>query len=374
MPLRRSHGKSHHGCTQCKQRRIKCDETRPCCGSCRKKYIPCTFNSYHPQDLRLWGFSATDPGRENGSTANLPLGDLELLHHWHTAIALSLAQNEVLVDVFQTHVPHKGLTYPFLMHSILAISALHLSLESSDSRRQKYTEIAIRHHSLALSLCAPILSHITPANCHALFACSLLIASFSFGYQGLNITLRSMSLSEMIGVFMLLRGTASIVETARPWIEQGDLKPLLKFTRGAQQSQTSKQVNEVHAQLKALLEPQANDGQSKCQSGIPAVVQKSIKQLLDVFDSCVANENPRTILAWPTVIESEYLDLVLKKEPMSLVTLAYYGALLHVMVKAWWMEGWGKTMVNLAEGCLDMSLQSAIAWPLAVINNGGSGE
>lgn len=183
-----------------------------------------------------------------------------------------------------------------------------------------------------------------------------------------------MSLSEMIGVFMLLRGTASIVETARPWIEQGDLKPLLKFTRGAQQSQTSKQVNEVHAQLKALLEPQANDGQSKCQSGIPAVVQKSIKQLLDVFDSCVANENPRTILAWPTVIESEYLDLVLKKEPMSLVTLAYYGALLHVMVKAWWMEGWGKTMVNLAEGCLDMSLQSAIAWPLAVINNGGSGE
>ncbi|CAG8110750.1 unnamed protein product [Penicillium olsonii] len=370
MPSRKSYGKSHHGCLQCKQRRIKCDETRPHCGSCRKKHISCTFESYHPQDFRPWGFSAADPGRSTSSTSSLALGDLELLNHWHTAVASSLAQNEALVDVFQTHVPHKGISYPFLMHGILAISALHISREMSDSRCQKYATMAIQHHTLSLSLSALNLSHITPANCHALFACSLLIASFSFGYRGSD-TPRSMTMGEVISTLQLLRGSASIAETARPWIERGDLKPLLKFTRGAHQSQTS-QVNEIHTRLKALLGLQANAWLFKCQR--KPVVQKSIQKLMDVVDSYVATENPRTILAWPTMIEAEYLDLVLEKEPMSLVTLAHYGALLHLMTKAWWMKGWGETMVNLAKGCLDMSLQSAIAWPLAVINNSGAGE
>ncbi|OGE57207.1 hypothetical protein PENARI_c002G08995 [Penicillium arizonense] len=371
MPLRRSHAKSHHGCAQCKKRRIKCDEARPCCGPCQKKYLSCTFNSSHPEHLPLWG-STTAP-QSNGSAAILPLGELKLLHHWHTAIALSLAQNEALIEVFQTHVPHKGLNYPFVMHSILAISAIHLSRKSPDSR-QRYTEVAIQHHSLALSLCAPLLSHMTSTNCHALFACSLLISSFSFAYQGLNLVFGSTNVNEVIEVFKLVRGTASIVENARPWIEQGDLRLLLKLTRCGQQRQRSKQVHEVHAQLKALFEQQADDGQSQCQDGVREVVLRSIKHLLHVFDACVASENQSPILAWPAIIDSEYLDLVLIKEPRSLVTLAHYGALLHVMDKAWWMEGWGKILVNLAAEYLDTSVQSEIAWPLAVIDDGGFGE
>jgi hypothetical protein len=99
-----------------------------------------------------------------------------------------------------------------------------------------------------------------------------------------------------------------------------------------------------------------------------------MKHLLHVFDACVASENQSPILAWPAIVDSEYLDLVLVKEPRSLVTLAHYGALLHVMDKAWWMEGWGKILVNLAAENLDESVQSEISWPLAVIDNGGFGE
>jgi hypothetical protein len=125
----------------------------------------------------------------------------------------------------------------------------------------------------------------------------------------------------------------------------------------------------VHARLEALIEQHADGGHSQLQSGVRAVVLRSIQRLLDVFDSCIASENQSTILAWPAIIDSEYLDLMLQKEPGSLVTLAHYGAVLHVMTKAWWMEGWGKFLVNLAAEYLDGSVQSAIVWPLAVINN-----
>jgi hypothetical protein len=303
----------------------------------------------------------------------LPLGELELLHHWHTAIALSLAQDEALVDVFQTHVPHNGLSYPFLMHSMLAISALHLSRGASDLRRQKYSTLAIQHHSRALSLCAPLLGHVTSANCHALFACALLIASFSFAYQGLHMDIGPMSVSQVVDVFKLVRGTASILKNAQQWIEQGDLRSLSKFTRCAPQSKRSKQVDDGYAQLEALLVQQARDGHSHSSRVAQAVVLRSTKHLRDVYDSCIVKESQRIIQAWPAVIDYEYLDLLLKKERSSLVTLAHYGAILHVTAKAWWMEGWGKILVNVAAEHLDKSVQYEIEWPLAVVNNRWTG-
>lgn len=177
-----------------------------------------------------------------------------------------------------------------------------------------------------------------------------------------------MSVSDVIEVFKLVRGTASIVEKARPWIEQGDMRLLLKFTRCAQQIPQTKHSHEVHTQLEALIERHEN-ACSSLESGTPAAVLNSIKHLLDIFDSCIASDNQSTILAWPALIESEFLDLLLQEECGSLVTLAHYGAVLHIMTRAWWIEGWGRFLVNLAAEHLDGAVQSAIFWPLAVINN-----
>jgi hypothetical protein len=55
-------------------------------------------------------------------------------------------------------------------------------------------------------------------------------------------------------------------------------------------------------------------------------------------------------------------------EPWCLITLAHYGAALHILTSAWWMEGWGKFLVNVAAVHLDDSARSAIAWPLVVVN------
>ena len=368
MPLRRSHTKSHHGCSNCKQRRIKCDETRPSCGSCRKKGLSCSFNNSqgHPRPQNLDEHAQR---RGNEGTSVLPLGELELLHHWHTVTAPSLAQNEILNEGLQTHVPREGLSHPFLMHGILAISALHLSQQFSGSRREIYTETAMRHHSWALSLCVPLLSNVTPENCQSLYACSILIATFSFASQGLSIYRPSMHISEVIKIFRLVRGTASIVEQARSWIEQSDMRILLALIRYAQWTPGSRHVHTVHTQLETLLNQQEDELQSPQLPGSSKVVIiRSTRHLLDVFDSCIASDNQATILAWPAVVDSEFLDLMQQREPWALVMLAYYGAVLHLTTRAWWIEGWGKFLVNLAAGYLDDHTRSAIAWPIAVVN------
>lgn len=369
MPLRRSHTKSHHGCAVCKKRRIKCDESRPICGSCRKKGLPCTFDNSEPGPPCPASFGENDQRQRDESTIVLPLVELELLHHWHTATAVSLTKNEALSGLLQIQVPKEGLHYPFVMHGILALSALHLSQRCSGPRRQIYTDIAMHHHSQALSLFVPLLSDVTPQNCHSLFACSFLISCFSFASQGLKTTPSSTHMSEVIEVFKLVRGTASIVEKARPWIEKGDMRPLLKFATCTQQTPQSRHVHEVHSRLEALINQRECGHQSSHPpSSLRAILVRSNQHLLDLCDSSIASNNQVTVLAWPAIIDPEYLDHMQQLEPWCLITLAHYGAALHILTSAWWMEGWGKFLVNVAAVHLDDSARSAIAWPLVVVN------
>lgn len=65
-----------------------------------------------------------------------------------------------------------------------------------------------------------------------------------------------MHMGEDMEFFKLVRGIASIVERARPWIERGDMRPLLEFATCERRASCS---NEVHSRLESLITQQAGD-------------------------------------------------------------------------------------------------------------------
>ncbi|KAF2845422.1 hypothetical protein T440DRAFT_511599 [Plenodomus tracheiphilus IPT5] len=53
---RRAHVKSRSGCGNCKLRRVKCDESRPCCAQCKRYGVHCKYGtSKDPLDLSAQG-------------------------------------------------------------------------------------------------------------------------------------------------------------------------------------------------------------------------------------------------------------------------------------------------------------------------------
>ncbi|PLB49813.1 C6 zinc finger domain protein [Aspergillus steynii IBT 23096] len=321
MPLRRSHKKSHHGCLQCKQRRIKCDEARPYCGPCHRKQLACAFQS--------------------------------LLHQWHVATALSLAHEEQLADVVRVAVPREALAYPFLMHSVLAVSALHLSYTGPSERCQSYKEAAIRHNNLSLTLCTPLLSNVTPENCHALFAFSCLTAVFAFGVQGREGLPSAQGLVDVVEVFKMVRGVASVVQQARAWIEQGGMSQLLKIGKLRKRAAGTIYDRELCSHLETFIEEQLRPRepcmhQTINNNNVNAVLLQSANRLLHVLNMYMTMEDPNAILAWPVLLDAQYLDLLLQVEPTALIILAYYGTALHLLFDNWWLDGWGQFIMNLA--------------------------
>lgn len=99
------------------------------------------------------------------------------------------------------------------------------------------------------------------------------------------------------------------------------------------------------------------------------MLDRSNRHLLDLCVSFISSNNEATFLAWPAIIDPEHLDLMQQLEPWSLAILAHYVAVLHILTSAWWMESWGKFLVNVAAAHLDDPARSAIAWPLAVVND-----
>ncbi|KAB8275426.1 hypothetical protein BDV30DRAFT_247645 [Aspergillus minisclerotigenes] len=349
MPSRRSHTKSHHGCTQCKQRRIKCDEARPSCGSCRKKRIVCAFLSQEPlpiNPLQQYAPQPSSPSPGLHSAPTIPLLDLELLHHWHTTTAASLAHSKSIQDLFRITVPDVALSYPFLMHSLLAVSALHIGHKCPPECRRKYTEAAIRHNDLSLSLCTPLLSNVTAENCHALFAFSCLVVIFAYAAEHPASSLDTLDEGDVVKVFKLVRGAGSIVGQARPWIEQGEMRQLLAAGRNLRQPSTTKYAHELYAQLQGFIEQHANPLGNDQKVG--SALFSSFEHLRDVLRRCTTREDPGALMSWPVMVHADYLDLLLQGEPTSFVILGHYGVALELLKDEWWLDGWGEFLANLA--------------------------
>lgn len=368
MPLRRSHKKSHHGCLQCKQRRIKCDETRPYCGPCNRKHLSCTFHSVGPRPQERQRSTRSSQSPADGESG-LPLSELELLHQWHVATARSLVDEGHLEDVVRIEVPREALNYPFLMHSVLAVSALHLSYTCSAERCQSYKETAIRHNNLSLTLCTPLLSNVTPENCHALFAFSCLTAVFAFGVQGRDGLSSAQGLIDVVEVFKMVRGVASVVQQSRAWIEQGGMRQLLRIGKLGKRAAGTIYDRELCSHLGTFIEEQLEHQEPCFQHNVDskAVILHSAKELLQVLNMYITIEDPNAILAWPVLLDAQFLDLLLQVEPTALITLAYYGTALHLLFDNWWLDGWGQFIMNLASMRHGSVGDWRIAWLVDII-------
>ncbi|PHH89832.1 hypothetical protein CDD83_5158 [Cordyceps sp. RAO-2017] len=118
--FRLRHARSKTGCLTCRQRKKKCDETRPSCASCTRSALDCVWPE-RPD--------APKPRYEHY------LGELAVLLQARTS-----ARNP-----FVTCVLPLAQTDDLLMHAVLAVSGTHLAHKLQDAA---HTELATRRHYL----------------------------------------------------------------------------------------------------------------------------------------------------------------------------------------------------------------------------------
>ena len=378
MPSRQTHSKTRHGCTKCKQRKVRCDQGRPICRNCERLGHECSFALDQPfvgssGSQVTMSRHASDEGSVK-SSQGLPVQDLELMHHYSTSTCFTMTDESDLCSLWQTDIPRLALDHPFLLHGILALAALHLhhtNPQSSTPCQPVYTEIASIHQDLALSSYRIQLQSINEANCHALFAFSSVLGALSYGFIQQSQDLDDKSfVKNVVDVFDLLVGAKVVVIEAQSWLKQGKLAPLLVQPHTLDSSTMSTVFDAINISLDGLAQdidqmsssmfdyygafPEGGGGND--QLG-PGPVYKSailwIKRLIG--SSSIHEGSISRVIGWPVVIDGQFLALLRQGDIMALVILAHYGALFCSLNHVWWARGLGSRLIQAVVGVVGPS-------------------
>ncbi|KAK3988743.1 sterol uptake control protein 2 [Cladorrhinum sp. PSN332] len=375
--LRLGYTKSKTGCLRCKQRRVKCDENKPC-RACVRHGVECSLVSGHSPTSSTVSVSTQQTAREEPSSSSDPfpyfakfvsgrpdsqiadwVSDMELLHQWSTSTFQTIVEPDATPNIrrlWQVEVPQMSFKHTFLLHQILAISAYHLAYLRPESCQQ-YCLRASQHQNVAIKTMRDELSTVTPENCHALLVASgflftSVLAASQFESAS-AVPAPSPSVDDLIDVFVLIKGIRGLLDTSETVLAAGPLRELFAVYNVPDKGNLM--LDRIIKQLDMFLhclrdiKIDSEDLDQKT-TGIMETTTRCLMQMIrDAIAHCTDPEH-RIVTSFPIMMPDEYVPLLRQKNQLALVLLSYYCVILHACeLRFWFMKGWsGAVMMDIS--------------------------
>ncbi|KAH8900498.1 hypothetical protein GQ53DRAFT_862760 [Thozetella sp. PMI_491] len=356
---RRSHTKSRGGCSECKRRKIKCEEGKPICAGCIKRETA----------------SGAKASLLDALPTRLGLFDMEDMTLWHHFIKSTAA---TISTPWAEELPVLALSCDYLMHGILAAGALHLvSLEPD--LENKYSYLSTLHLNLALGPFHQATKSITPENANQLFAFSTLLVIFNFASSSTPSDLfpfwTKESQSGILNWMTCLRGCYFIIDIAKMHIEAGPLGFLIT------------ESNNLRSALGHGVLPSPEDDKSLNQitEGVMMLPQARSSTTLDEMDAYMdAIAKLRTFLAastleqapvmrravtsvWAVTVSETFLRLLGEKRPPAMIIMAHYCILLKRADNSWYIRDRGLKLLTIIGQSLSHEWAEYIKHPRRIV-------
>ncbi|KAI2785911.1 hypothetical protein POX_h09674 [Penicillium oxalicum] len=387
MP-RKAHTKSRYGCDNCRRRRVKCDEQGPPCNNCvLRRLHDCKYSRILPANILS---SARPPSHDANSQQSTsvspvpaiasagvspaasvslnprPLNELELMLHFTTETFQSLCISDAETVTWQKLVPRLALDHRYLLHGIFSLASLHLATTTADPARMRlYVDTGLEYHSKSLEPFRVALDNLSPENCDAVFAESVVTAAICLALPQLTSGPENEGamINNVVTAFQLLQGVKKILFIGRGWIK------LKLFVKGDFWSDVSTDLDEdtqsAFDQL-SVLNDQIELSRENVLQSRHGRHREIIKHLRHCFMKFQCSPDPAPVLAWLGAVDNDFVDNVQRRSPLSLLVLAHWGVLLaELNDKRWWAHNAGRALVDEILGILDtgnLSWEACLGW------------
>jgi hypothetical protein len=315
--------------------------------------------------------------------SKLNLYDLELMINWCTSTSRTLAQNEACQLIWTSIVPKEAISYPFLMHGLLALSSRHLTLTAENNQNALYNELAATHSEIALALFTPLLQDVNESNCDAIFAFSIVITIFAFASSQSSISQlpqadRTLTpVDDLLHTFLLARGVHEILKIAWGWVQSGKMSPILRSGERYPLS-PSDPFNQAINQLDCLNSSYSKNtygGDGEAATEAYSIAIKELFVILDLTESEPKDVNASSsVLLWPVKVPERYCNLLRDCKPLALTILAHYGIVLHRSRQRWWVGEWSTQIINSIWNNIDYEWRPHIRWAAEQVKILGPGD
>lgn len=290
------------------------------------------------------------------------LDNLELMHKFSTDTYKSLCVSDSENSTWQITIPRLALKHHYLLDGIMALASMHLATTAEPAEALIYQDRGLQYYNRSLSPFRHAIDNITPQNCDAVFAHSIVMIAISIASPRLTATKdESSSITENIVVlFELLQGVKKILQASKPWVR------LELFTQGEFWKRTTTELNADEDAALAHIAT-LND---LVMTGVYAKQHDICKDVLAHLRHCYAkfarSQDPAPVMAWLAAVDKDFVDNVRCRQHFSLLILMYWGVLLVKLDgKRWWARNAGKALVSELLEALqggDPRWDSALAW------------
>lgn len=289
------------------------------------------------------------------------------MHNYTTSTANSLGDNYVVRTIFRLSVPKLCLSHPFLMRSILALSALHIA-HFTPSLRDQLTSYALQQHQAASQTASSILANVTEDNCLAIYLFSVITYFFAMATPTPKDTddFLLVSAAGVADWIYLLRGTREIVSVNHAVLNASEFGPM--FAAGARRNILRIVDTSPHEHLSELQHFLNSSIKDKATLAIYAFAIEELRKTFSVVDSVGRNNSQVTdIIIWVFSTTDEYLALLKARDNTALVILAHFCVLMRGLECHWWMEGRSGHILGSIWRLVDEEHRLLMRWPMEEI-------
>lgn len=233
-----------------------------------------------------------------------------------------------------------ALEHDWLMNVIFALSATHIAAESRKSSDcSAYASLALEYQSRAIAAARPSIEDVNEANCHALFAFTLLNIPTSIVLAQLPIGVNDLGRSPVESIVISgqwIQSLMGLMNGAEKWLRNGVFK--LAFDKCDDPSMYDESFRPAMQRLLSLLthSKYAERGHTKQFD----LFSRGIELLEQYF----CREKSMAI-GWPAELGAAFFQEVHKQNSMALLLTMHWGVLLH-QLEMWWGTFTGKRLVD----------------------------
>ncbi|KPM36284.1 hypothetical protein AK830_g10281 [Neonectria ditissima] len=371
MIARRTHRKSRLGCSECKKRHIKCDESRPVCLNCSKTDRNCSF-VHLAASVPAQSPASSSPASQIRSEAASEYTDapaanmvqLELLVHFTSCDSIGFS--EILPKghlISPSKIVEEALGCDYLMNEILAFSARHL-VATRPERGAFYLYHASNLQTHALSLFRN--AHVEPTkdNCmHVIFFSWLLGIHLLCDVPTGN---HDDILTRFLHYFELFRGIRVVTMNAWKFLLESEYQDIFKYgSAAANNVSTGSHTLSLMALVRDSL-------------GIDEIQKKgceeAIARLQWLFDLHERNGLDDAVqhcgqiaFSWPLIVTPEFLQCLQAKRPEALLVLAHFAVVLSWCKASWIFDSVGSQLLESIISALGPGWERWLQWPKEAI-------
>lgn len=307
--------------------------------------------------------------------------DLELMHHFDTH-SLDILTEPAIAQSWHTDLPKLAFSTGYVMHIVLACSALHLA-HLKPQRARALQVSAVSHMDQALQLYRQDESEPSAENADARFCFSWLVCMFAYATPS-PVT----AVDAICEVFRLVQGIDATVKDCFPWLVAGPFAPLLNQSLHetlrlsadsgyAASFSTRHLFADVHG---SVIIPQGMafgldhldymmtlPSISADDSATCSMMLEELKQLYTNVVAASRSTGIALVICWPKTDPSAFISLLKARQPQALIILAHYCVVLDLLNDRWCLRGWSSRLMQHIATILEDPWKQWIAWPLQIV-------